>query len=242
MSAINTILELLCHHSMFPGWQHITTLLIKANSKQQALNIFKEFYDVPLDDLEQHSLAFWSDANNHAAILNYKSSSYSKQAFAQLLLTSMDTPTSSSISLKLSNPVLHNDGPYIWILYIQEVFPSKLLLTKTITNNITTLTLRSFNNDLVQYVTSLDHFTGFLPDDHCMDTCLEAFFREMNTHPNKMVKSHFTRKSVAYYNLTGFHPNINSLFGTGKGTSLDIEQQSPAIQCTNTSTDIEINH
>jgi hypothetical protein len=215
-SAINTILELLRRRSMFPGWQHITTLLIKANGKQRALDIFKEFYDVPLADLAQHSLTFWSDASNHAAILNYKSSSYGKQALAQLLLASMDTSTSSSISLKLSNPVLHNDGPYIWILYIQEVFPSKLLLTKTITNNITTLTLRSFNNDLGQYIMSLDHFTGFLPDNHCMDTCLEAFFQEMNTHPNETVKSHFTCKSVAYYNSTGYHPDINSLLSQAK--------------------------
>jgi hypothetical protein len=190
--------------------------LIKANGKQRALDIFKEFYDVPLADLAQHSLTFWSDASNHAAILNYKSSSYGKQALAQLLLASMDTSTSSSISLKVSNPVLHNDGPYIWISYIQEVFPSKLLLTKTITNNITTLTLRSFNHDLGKYVTRLDHFTGFLPDDHCMDTCLEAFFREMNTHPNETVKSHFTRESVAYYNSTGYRPDINSLLSQAK--------------------------
>jgi hypothetical protein len=91
-----------------------------------------------------------------------------------------------------------------------------LLLTKTITNNITTLTLRSFNNDLGQYVTRLDHFTGFLPDNHCMDTCLEAFFQEMNTHPNETVKSHFTRESVAYYNSTGCRPDINSLLSQAK--------------------------
>jgi hypothetical protein len=89
-------------------------------------------------------------------------------------------------------------------------------LTKTITNNITTLTLHSFDNDLGQYVMSLDHFTGFLPDDHCMETSLEAFFREMNTHPNKTVKSHFTCESVAYYNSTGYRPNINSLLAQAK--------------------------
>ena len=196
-SFIKALLEIRRRRNALPSWKPATSVKQTITRGQAAssvnIDLLHDFHTIPVGSMKTSAEALWKEDGADHLALDGVSQHYARRCFAMFLFNSMEAPLQRTVQHLIPDENLWNDGPLVWTVWVNHMFPSAGVFTQSTRSTLESLTLTEHKDCLETYTTKFRECLTLLPDhrSNTPDTVYTAFFREMEKHPSPLIRGQF---------------------------------------------------
>jgi hypothetical protein len=177
-------------------WSDLTYVMIGA----QSTDLLKKPFSVDVSAMKHIATTIWTSPHVMSKATNGKTEEFARRVFAKLLLSALDPDFKASILSRIGETegILANDGPFIYVLIVRELFPQESLFFIELRTHASNLESAKFK-DFQTFLNTLRDYAMMLPGAENQAALLPVLLRSINEQDSPLLRSHFHSVATDHY-------------------------------------------
>jgi hypothetical protein len=156
------------------------------NKDDVLYDVLKDYMKIPFKTSERLALQRWNDSTTATRKFDPKDELFYQRQLAVVLTRLMDAKLLQTIHPLLPKTLI-NDGFHMFMILTRELFPSTTIFEAHLEKTLLSLSLRTSDNDIQQFITSVRNYLDLMESPP--KSILPYLFQEFRSYPCKPLQA-----------------------------------------------------